>query len=198
MNMKKFVSLLLSAALALTLSIAALADFQPETDYMERMLSAASAGDTAGGLAAEKSRNEKIDAICPEYKKISYSDLFLLAKIIYAEAGSGWLPEEWKFCVGEVVMNRVASPEFPDTVEEVLMQPGQYYGRGSRYFASLRPDRQHLLIALRLLEGERHMTPAVVFQANFPQGSGTYLKFTDSVLGSTYLCLSSRPGLYAA
>ena len=42
------------------------------------------------------------------------------------------------------------------------------------------------------------MTPAVVFQANFPQGSGTYLKFTDSVLGSTYLCLSSRPGLYAA
>jgi hypothetical protein len=67
--MKKFVSLLLSAALALTLSIAALADFQPETDYMERMLSAASAGDTAGGLAAEKSRNEKIDAICPGIQK---------------------------------------------------------------------------------------------------------------------------------
>ena len=42
------------------------------------------------------------------------------------------------------------------------------------------------------------MSPAVVFQANFPQGSGTYLHLRDKILGSTYLCLSSHPKLYTA
>lgn len=42
----------------------------------------------------------------PQY---SESDLMLLAKVIYAEAGSDFLSDEWKMCVGEVVLNRVAS-----------------------------------------------------------------------------------------
>jgi spore germination cell wall hydrolase CwlJ-like protein len=196
MNVKKIAALLLSALLALAAAIPAAAEYDPEVNYMERMISAAVSGDVAAGAAAEKSRNEKIDAVCPEIAKISYTDLCLLAKIIYAEAGSEWLPDEWKFCVGEVVMNRVASPEFPDTVAAVLAQPGQYYGPHSRYFQSIRPDARHLAIAARLLGGERHMVPSVVFQANFPQGGGTYLRLTDRVLGNTYLCFSSRPALY--
>ena len=42
------------------------------------------------------------------------------------EAGSAWLSMEWKMAVGEVLLNRVASPEFPDTLAGCAFQPGQY------------------------------------------------------------------------
>jgi N-acetylmuramoyl-L-alanine amidase len=113
--------------------------YDPEIDYMAIMIDSAVKGDYETGLAAETSRNEKIEATGSDYAKVSFEDLYLLSKIIYAEAGSGWLSDEWKMCVGEVVLNRVASPEFPNTVREVLEQPGQYYGENSSYFNNLRP-----------------------------------------------------------
>ena len=97
-----------------------------------------------------------------------------------------------------ILRRKAAATPFPDTLEEVIYQPGQYYGRRSRYFASLVPGETEIRAASRLLQGERHMSPAVVFQANFPQGSGTYLHLRDKILGSTYLCLSSHPKLYTA
>ena len=53
-------------------------------------------------------------------------------------------------------------------------------------------------VDLYTVGGGVRMSPAVVFQANFPQGSGTYLHLRDKILGSTYLCLSSHPKLYTA
>ncbi len=53
-----------------------------------------------------------------------YSDLDLLAAIIWCEAGNQ--PYDGMVAVGEVVMNRVASPSFPNTIAEVLEQPGQF------------------------------------------------------------------------
>ena len=54
----------------------------------------------------------------------------------------------------------------------------------------------HADVALRLLQGERLMEPSVVFQANFPQGSGVHTHMYDSLLGSTYFCYSSHMDLY--
>ena len=51
--------------------------------------------------------------------------------------------EKFDLGAGGARMNRVASPEFPDTVAAVLAQPGQYYGPHSRYFQSIRPDARH-------------------------------------------------------
>lgn len=196
--MKKLISLLLALALCAGLIPAARAQTAVPDDGMDAMIAAAAAGDLEAGALAEAERNARIDAEGLPLVKVRFAELCLLARLIYAEAGSSWLSDEWKFCVGEVVMNRVASPEFPDTLEEVIYQPGQYYGRRSRYFASLVPGETEIRAASRLLQGERHMSPAVVFQANFPQGSGTYLHLRDKILGSTYLCLSSHPKLYTA
>ena len=196
--MKKLISLLLALALCAGLIPAARAQTAAPDDGMDAMIAAAAAGDLEAGALAEEERNARIDAEGLPLAKVRFAELCLLARLIYAEAGSSWLSDEWKFCVGEVVMNRVASPEFPDTLEEVIYQPGQYYGRRSRYFASLVPGETEIRAASRLLQGERHMSPAVVFQANFPQGSGTYLHLRDKILGSTYLCLSSHPKLYTA
>ncbi len=129
----------------------------------------------------------------PQY---SESDLMLLAKVIYAEAGSDFLSDEWKMCVGEVVLNRVASPEFPNTITDVVYQPGQYHGARSGYIASLIPSERCINVAKRLLNGERIMEPSVVFQANFKQGSGVYKALYDGRLGWTYFCYSTNMRLY--
>lgn len=51
-------------------------------------------------------------------------DLNLLAAIIYCEAGNQ--SREGKVAVGAVVMNRVASSLFPNTIREVIYQSGQF------------------------------------------------------------------------
>ena len=51
-------------------------------------------------------------------------ELDLLARIIWLEARGE--PFEGQVAVGAVVLNRVASPAFPDSVAEVLAQPGQF------------------------------------------------------------------------
>ena len=173
------------------------AGFSLETDYLAEMAACCLRGDTRGGEEAESLRNRKIEATGSQEAKIAYQDLFLLSKIITAEAGSSWLPMEWKMKVGEVLLNRVASPEFPDTIEACIYQPGQYYSQSNPYFASLLPWEDSVQAAARLLSGERLIcNPSVVFQANFPQGSGTHEILRDDHLGNTYLCYSNYPERY--
>lgn len=53
-----------------------------------------------------------------------YEDIELLARLIHAEAGNQDLTG--KKLVADVVLNRVASPKFPDTIKEVIYQRGQF------------------------------------------------------------------------
>lgn len=194
--MKKLISLLLAISLMTGISVTASAAYDTATDYMETMIQAVMTGDTASGESAEQARNEKIKALGLDHEEIAFEDLLLLSRVIYREAGSNWLPEEWKMSVGEVVLNRVASSEFPNTVKEVVMQPGQYGGLTSE-FKYIKPSRECVEIALRLLSGERILNePSVVFQSNDRLGSGVHQKLVDEQLGVTYLCYSSRPELY--
>lgn len=171
--------------------------YATDTDYMAQMEVAVMSGDITTGKIAETSRNDKIDTQQLEVPKIFFNDLYLLSKIIYAEAGSEWLSDEWKMCVGEIVLNRVASPEFPNTIPEVLFQKGQYYGANSSYFKNLKPSANCVNIAKRLLTGERVINnTSVVFQANFKQGGGVHKALHDKHLGWTYFCYSNYPKLY--
>ena len=54
----------------------------------------------------------------------SVSDVTLLAALIQAE--SGGQPYEGKLAVGAVVMNRVRSPGYPNTILGVITAPGQF------------------------------------------------------------------------
>ena len=185
-----------SAALALCLLLCALparAAYDPEINYMSLMISAAQSGDTESGRLAQRLRDEKIDALGLDYRKVAYDDLSLLSRLIQSEAGSAWLGTRWKMAVGEVVLNRMASPEFPDTLSEVIFQPGQYTGAVNLSV----PSYDSVIAAQKLLEGERVLdNPAVVFPSNGRQGSGVYMELSDAYLGTTYFCLSSRMELY--
>lgn len=180
-------------ALALVLVLLSVAtkaaEYNPNTDYMALMEATAVTGDAEAGQAAEAARNAKISDMGITTSEVAWEDLYLLSKIIYAEAGSDWLPDDWKMAVGEVVLNRVAHPSFPSTIREVVYQPGQYYGSQSRYFENLRPNARCVGLAKRLLEGERVLNdPAVVYQANFRQGDGVHTALYDEHLGWTYFC----------
>ena len=54
------------------------------------------------------------------YSTISMADKELIAKLVYAEAKGE--PYAGKVAVATVVLNRVASPEFPNTIREVIYQ----------------------------------------------------------------------------
>ena len=165
--------------------------------YLNEMTEAAAAGDVEAGRSAEEKRNAVIDASAAESDpgKISFDDLYLLSKVICYEAGSDWLTDEFRICVGEVIMNRVASPEYPDSIHDVIYQKGQYSCVNTARFAGLVPTEECVDAALRLLCGERRMVPSVVFQSNDLQGE-PFSMYTDRRLGTTYFCLSENQELY--
>lgn len=192
--MHKIITIMLILIISAILIRPALAT---EPDYMADMMACAVVGDADSGRQLEAARNAKIDSQGLTYAKVAWDELYLLSKIIYAEAGSEWLSDEWKMSVGEVALNRKASPEFPNTLAGVIYQNGQYYCMSDGYFQKLRPNARCVNLARRLLEGEKILNdPSVVFQANFKQGSGVHTALCDKQLGWTYFCYTSRPELY--
>ena len=136
-----------------------------------------------------------------ETDAMSYNtqDVELLAKIMVAESGPFW-PDWTTMMVGEVVLNRVKSPEFPNTVHDVIYQsnPVQYSPVFSRGWDSMEVSEHDVELATRLLEGERPIgDPSMVFQALFEQGNQTLVAFYDTYLGTTtYFCTAYNQELY--
>ncbi len=165
---------------------------EPEPDWLAMLLDAVETGDREAGLAAAAGWNADESRV-----PLDYDELFLLAKLITWEAGSSWLTEELRMGVGEVALNRVASPEFPDTLAEVVYQEGQYAGTDTWDFrCALLPSRPCAETALRLLLGERVLQPQVVFAGHAVQGK-IHSVFRDLHYGSIYFCESRYPELYA-
>ena len=187
--------LMIGAALlfALTFSASAI-----ETDYMQTMIDACTTNDVAAGTTAQKARNEKIDQLGLSHKKISFEDLYLTSKIVQSEAGSNWISDEHQRLVASVLINRMNSSEFPNTIYDVVYQRGQYTGVNSQRFAAMEPSQRATKNALYILEHGSIAPASVVFQSNFRQGSSVYLHIYDETLGvSTYFCHSSHPSLYS-
>lgn len=59
---------------------------------------------------------------------ISESEFIMLCNVVGHEAGSYWISEYEKALVVEVIMNRVYSPLYPNTIYGVLTQPYQFSG----------------------------------------------------------------------
>jgi len=68
--------------------------------------------------------NATLDKLCISTDQVSQSDLDTLAEVIYGE-GMGE-PYTGKVAIGAVILNRVASELFPDTIEEVVYQNGTF------------------------------------------------------------------------
>lgn len=125
---------------------------------------------------------------------VSYTDddLDLFARLLTAEAGSTWIPDEVQLYVGSVVLNRMAHDLFPDTLYDVIYQEGQYSPtwNGAIYNT---PDERTIANAKKLLEEGSILPANVVFQATFKLGSGVYYEYYDEILNTTtYFCYISN------
>lgn len=112
--------------------------------------------------------------------KYTEYDFELLARVIEAEAGGE--SDYHKLCVGTVVMNRVDSEKYPDTIEGVIYQPGQYQCVTNSHI-NKEPSKSSYEAAESILDGRRMFRSSVVYQAEFIQGS----KVVERV-GNTYFC----------
>ena len=115
-----------------------------------------------------------------EIKKYSEDDLNLLARCIYAENGDS--TDKALYYTGSVILNRVASKKYPNTIRGVIFAPHQYVSIGSRQW-NKGADKRSKRIAKDLLENGSVLPSNVLYQAMFPQGKGTYAK-----IGSDYFC----------
>jgi len=186
--MKKLILLLL---LVIPLNVKA---YDMSLDYSRLMADCVAISDYKMGEWYENARNVKISKFGGV--RWSYEDLELLSKIIEAEAGMNWLDDRIRMCVGEVVLNRVASPEFPDTISEVVYQEGQYHHAELGILHEVVPTEKSINTALRLLNGERVINDKrVVFQSNYILGE-IHQAIYDELLGYTYLCYLSNSSLY--
>lgn len=79
----------------------------------------------------EYTEPEVTDTYVSDTSYVSESDFILLCNAVAHEAGSNWIDIYSKANVVEVIMNRVNSPLYPNTVYEVLTQPYQFEGSGS-------------------------------------------------------------------
>ncbi|WP_226669810.1 cell wall hydrolase [Metabacillus litoralis] len=94
---------------------------------------------------------------------ISQSDFDLLARIVRAEAQSE--PFEGKVAVASVVLNRVESPKFPNTIKEVIYQRGQFQPVANGQ-VNKPADQESIKAAQAALSDMRHIAKGSLFFYN--------------------------------
>lgn len=121
-----------------------------------------------------------------EVKKYTEEDLYYLSRIIWSEAGSDWCTDEHQLAVGSVVLNRVVSDIYPDSIKKVVQQRGQYTSYNNRHFRST-PNERTMNNAIYLLEHGSTIPKYVIFQSQGRQGNGTWKKIQNQ-----YFCYLTK------
>ena len=138
--------------------------------------------------AAEETPEELTVEPEPEnrYAELHFSDedVYILACLVYHEArGESF---EGQVAVVEVVLNRMLSDYFPDTVEEVVFQK---YGdvwqfSPAPYLYSAEPDKeQYLAVHTAIEEREHILSEDTVYCSTAP-----YNESVDMIIGNHYFC----------
>ena len=128
---------------------------------------------------AAENESPELDSATETPQHVDEWELEMMACLIYIEAGGDACSDETRLGVGNVALNRVADDRFPDDLESVLLQDGQY--NTFSWTGIVWPERsktdveQHAVdraydCARRLLEGERVFDETVVWQSGVPQG----------------------------
>ena len=94
---------------------------------------------------AERIAREKAEA-----EAAQQAEKELLASLIFCEAGNQ--PYEGQVAVGAVVMNRINSSSYPDTMEEVIYQSGQFSPAMSGWLDRVRANQGYTEAAMQAAE----------------------------------------------
>lgn len=116
-------------------------------------------------------------------------NLDIIAKVIQHEADPAWCEWEHSVAVGAVVVNRVKSEYFPDSVKEVVEAPGQYLPAYTYGFD--KTPRLAYLAAKAALDGDHDVPEDAYWQDNRVQGRRIWKAFTVDTgyfRSTTYIC----------
>lgn len=94
-------------------------------------------------------------------KPFTEKDLTLLAKITQVEAGNE--SYEAQLAVANVILNRVKSPQFPDTIKDVIYSGKQFPPAHNGLLDKSVPDADALRAAKDALNGKNNVEDAVYF-----------------------------------
>lgn len=107
------------------------------------------AAEEAERIAREKAEAEAAAAQA-EAEAAQQAEKELLASLIFCEAGNQ--PYEGQVAVGAVVMNRINSSSYPDTMEEVIYQSGQFSPAMSGWLDCVRANQGYTEAAMQAAE----------------------------------------------
>ena len=115
------------------------------------------------------------EAVCNEVERYSSEDLVWLSAIINAEARGE--PLEGKLAVGTVVMNRLESDMYPDSVKDVILdcRYGVQFAPVANGSIYLSPTDESIIAAKLCLDGFR-THPDILFFYNPAISESTYFK----------------------
>ena len=108
-------------------------------------------------------------------EEIFLGELELLAQLVEAEAGNQEF--EGKCLVVDVILNRVESPDFPNTISEVIFQEGQFSVIKNGAFEKAAWHMQESDYAAVMCEVQMHQNKDVLYFNNCSIVAGTGRKF---------------------
>lgn len=117
--------------------------------------------------------NVEINVSCMEPKhetvedqgnKVSMEEYDALCRIVTAEANTEDI--KGQILVANVILNRVASPKFPNSIQEVILSPGQFEPVTRGYFDYCEPSDLSKEAVMRALNGEDYSQGALYFQVS--------------------------------
>lgn len=116
-------------------------------------------------------------------KTYSDEDLYWLSRVVFAEAGCDWFPDWVQRDVASIVLNRVADSRYPNTIKDVIFDPGQYscVNSGSIYNT---PTSKVMENCRWVLENGSTLPVSVIGQSAYAWGP-IYKSYYDSILGTT-------------
>lgn len=116
--------------------------------------------------------------------------LDITAKVIQFEADPQWCDWDHSVAVGAVVVNRERSPHFPNTIREVVAQPGQYLKSYTYDFSGT--TELAYLAAKAALDGDHDVPSNAYWQDNNIQGVSIWKAFEVNTKygfhSVTYIC----------
>ena len=132
-----------------------------EQIVMDAKTKALEAEENARQKALEEERRREEEKKAASRKAVSDDDYQVLLRIVQAEAGV--CDEKGKILVANVVLNRVKSQEFPDSVRSVVYEPSQFSPVSDGSINSVKVTEETKECVNRALEGEDYSDGALYF-----------------------------------
>lgn len=113
--------------------------------------------ETINGLNGEI---ETLEAKLPAMPSFNSSELDLFYRLVEAEAGNE--PIEGRIAVANVVLNRLASDKYPDTLREVIYQPNQFEVVTIGTIDTKVPSQETIAAVNRAIAGEKAVSDDIL------------------------------------